>query len=136
MPITLPSRYQNAPTRRADVTRDMLDIYNIVLQINNGVSPQSVQSVIPTTGQSIQMTDDATSGLIWLNPAGTLASLTLVFPTDANSDIGQIRRIATSKIITSVTLSGATILNPTTTLNANDCFGFQKVSAGTWVLLQ
>lgn len=136
MPVTLPSRYQNATIRHADVTRDMLDLYNVVAQINSGVSPQSIQTVVPTNGQTIQLTDDNTSGTIWLNPAGTLATLTLTMPTDAKSDLGQIRRIATSKAITSLTMNGATILNALTTMSANDCFEYQKVDVNTWVRMQ
>lgn len=34
MPVTLPAAYQNAPTRQADVTQTMLDLYNVVQQLN------------------------------------------------------------------------------------------------------
>jgi hypothetical protein len=34
MPITLPYQYQNATTRNADLTQQMLDLYNVVAQIN------------------------------------------------------------------------------------------------------
>lgn len=36
MPVTLPPTYQNAPTRQADITQTMADLYNVVTQINNG----------------------------------------------------------------------------------------------------
>lgn len=36
MPITLPAAYNNAPSRPADVTPAMLDLYNVVQQINAG----------------------------------------------------------------------------------------------------
>lgn len=39
MPIILPSRYQNAATRTADMTQDMIDLSNVVTQINAGQSP-------------------------------------------------------------------------------------------------
>lgn len=39
MPIILPSRYQNAATRTADMTQDMIDLSNVVTQINAGSSP-------------------------------------------------------------------------------------------------
>jgi hypothetical protein len=34
MPVTLPVAYQNAPSRLADVTQTMLDLYNVVQQLN------------------------------------------------------------------------------------------------------
>lgn len=59
MAIILPSRYQNAPTRNADMTQDMLDLFNVVTQINAGLSPSiiavldasdtSASTAIPTT---------------------------------------------------------------------------------------
>lgn len=45
MPVTLPNSYQNAPSRLADVTQTMLDLYNVVQQINAGVTSNS-----PTVG--------------------------------------------------------------------------------------
>lgn len=51
MTISLPSRYQNAPIRHADITREMLDIYNIVTQINAGSSP-----ILPATLDGINTT--------------------------------------------------------------------------------
>ncbi|MES2730023.1 MAG: hypothetical protein V4621_08035 [Pseudomonadota bacterium] len=36
MPITLPPSYQNAPSRQADITQPMNDLFNVVTQINNG----------------------------------------------------------------------------------------------------
>jgi hypothetical protein len=134
MPLTLPSRYNNAPIRHADMTRPMLDLYEIVAQINTGVSPKAVQVVTPLTGAIVQMSNDNTDGTIWINPATNIAALTLTFPADANSDLGQVRRIAASKVVTTLTLTGATILNSTVTMNANDCVTYQKIAANTWVL--
>lgn len=34
MPVTLPSTYQNATARIADVTQQMLDLFNVVQQLN------------------------------------------------------------------------------------------------------
>ncbi|MES2730021.1 MAG: hypothetical protein V4621_08025 [Pseudomonadota bacterium] len=39
MAIILPSRYQNAATRQADMTQDMTDLANVVAQINLGLAP-------------------------------------------------------------------------------------------------
>jgi hypothetical protein len=45
MAITLPSRFQNATTRTADMTQDMLDLFNLVSQINAGLSPSIVSNL-------------------------------------------------------------------------------------------
>lgn len=49
MPVTLPTSYQNAPTRLGDVTQTMLDLYNVVLQING----QSGTGIGYITGQGV-----------------------------------------------------------------------------------
>lgn len=59
MAIILPSRYQNANTRTADMTQGMIDLFNVVQQINAGFSPSiiavldavdtNVSTAIPTT---------------------------------------------------------------------------------------
>lgn len=43
--ITLPSRYNNAATRTADMTQPMLDLSNVVTQINSGLSPSIIASL-------------------------------------------------------------------------------------------
>lgn len=135
MAITLPSTYNNAPVRTADMTTWMMDLYNVVQQLNTG-NLRVVQPVTPTTGQTVQMNNDSTDGTLFLTPAGTLASLTVQFPSDAKSVLGQIRFIGTTQAITSLTMTGASFLNVFNSLNANDCFGFQKVATNTWIFLQ
>lgn len=93
----------------------------------------TIQPVTPTTGQTVVMTDDNTDGTLYLTPAGTLVALTITFPSDANSAFGQVRRVASTKAITTATLSGGTILNGFTTMIANDCFSYQKVATNTWI---
>jgi hypothetical protein len=78
MPVTLPAAYQNAPSRLADVTQPMLDLYNVVQQINGvsgtgigyvtgaGVGGTVTQITNRSTGVTInklsgQITGDATS---------------------------------------------------------------------------
>lgn len=78
MPVTLPSAYNNAPTRLADVTQPMLDLYNVVQQIN-GASGTGIGYV---TGQGVggtvsQLTDRTT--------AVTLNKLTGQITTQATS---------------------------------------------------
>jgi|SRR6267154_2768315 len=136
MSITLPAAYQNAAIRTADVTQQMLDLYTVVQQINSGILPRVVQTVVALTGQTIQMTDNSADGTLFLTPAGTLATLTVNFPSDANSILGQMRILATTQNITTLTLANAIFLNMITTINANDCFAFQKVAANTWIFVQ
>jgi len=62
MPVTLPNTYQNAPSRLADVTQTMLDLYNVVQQLN-GVTGTGIGYV---TGQGAggavsQLTDRTTA---------------------------------------------------------------------------
>lgn len=58
MPVTLPSSYTNAPTRLADVTQTMLDLYNVVQQIN-GVSGSGIGYA---SGQGVGGTVTQTAG--------------------------------------------------------------------------
>lgn len=99
-----------------------------------GVARPAVQAASPTTGQTVVMTDTPADGMLYLTPAGTLATLTVTLPTDANSAIGQVVRIATSQILTALTINGATtILGNVTTLALGGSASFQKVAASTWV---
>jgi UDP-3-O-[3-hydroxymyristoyl] glucosamine N-acyltransferase len=80
------------------------------------------------------MTDTQTDNCLYLTPAGTLATLTVTLPTEANSAIGQQVEIGTTQIITALTINGATnILGNVTTLAANGLVGFRKVAANTWL---
>lgn len=78
MPVTLPTAYQNAPTRPADVTQTMRDLYDVVQQLNGasgtglgyvsggGVGGTVTQITNRSTGVTLnklsgQITGDATS---------------------------------------------------------------------------
>src|ERR1700675_4082089 len=63
MPITLPPPYNNAPIRPADVTQTMIDLYNVVAQINAGLSP------IPPS-----LSGPGGAALIGSTPAGGITS--------------------------------------------------------------
>ncbi len=95
----------------------------------------AIQTASPTTGQTVVMTDSAVDGTLYLTPAGALLALTVTFPTNANSVLGQIRRIASTQAVTTLTLDGATILNPLTAIVANTATSFQKVASNTWIRL-
>lgn len=77
-----------------------------------------VQYVTPTTGQTV--TVNADTGVLVINPAGTLATLTINMPAGvpARGD-GHIITIATSQILTAVTMgagAGNTAIGAITTL--------------------
>lgn len=100
--ITLPSRFQNANTRTADMTQDMLDLANVVTQINAGLSPSIIASLdavdttasiaIPTsptvataptitTQQNISF--DTATGITTFLQAGTYQTVILLNVFDA-----------------------------------------------------
>lgn len=79
------------------------------------------------------MKDNSADATLWLNPAGTLAALTVTLPTESKSRICQRVSIGSSKIITTLTINGASTINGTvTTLAAGSLYTFQKVAANTW----
>lgn len=63
MPIILPPPYNNAPIRPADVTQTMIDLYNVVAQINAGLSP------VP-----INLSGPGGAALIGTTPSGGITS--------------------------------------------------------------
>lgn len=65
MPITLPSSYQNAPSRPADVTQTMLDLYNVVQQINAGAAIASFDVTAPST-----ITTNSSSNALTITQSG------------------------------------------------------------------
>lgn len=92
-----------------------------------------IQNATPLTGATVVMADNDNDGTLVVTPAGTIAALTVTLPTEAASRIGQIERIVTSHIITSLTVNGATTIGGNvTTLAANAFVTFQKVAANTW----
>jgi len=94
---------------------------------------QAATPAPPSTGGTVTVTNTGMSGLTVVNPAGTLATLTISLPADAASQIGQIERIAFLKAITLLTISGATtILGAPLAAVLGDNIGFQKVAANTW----
>lgn len=86
----------------------------------------------PATGFSVTV-DPGTDALV-LNPAGTLATGTVVFPL--NPEDGDRLRIATTQTVTALTLTagtGDTIVNPVTTLAANGFVQFlYQLSSRKW----
>ncbi len=97
----------------------------------------AVQSLIPLTGATINMADNAQDGILQLSPAGTLAALTINLPSDAASQLGQRRTIMSTQIITALTLNqiggSAVFLGAAlTAMTANQSVTFTKTAANTW----
>lgn len=91
------------------------------------------QTATPTTGQTVVITDDSSDRLVVINPAGSLATLTITLPSEANSRVGQKIEIAFTQPIIALTIGGAvTIRNTLTAALLGDSRVFRKVAANTW----
>lgn len=88
----------------------------------------SFQYEIPLTGATITM--GALISTLLINPAGTLASLTVNLPAAKD---GQRATICSNKVITAFTLAavGTTLLNPITTLTAGGSAVYQYFESST-----
>lgn len=73
----------------------------------------TVQYATPTAGQTVTVNSGGHVRLI-VNPAGTLATLTIALPSDAQD--GDLVELSTSQIVTALTISGGTIIGTITTL--------------------
>lgn len=90
-------------------------------QINERLIP-TVQYSAPTTGSTVTVGSTGHTKLL-LNPAGTLATLTVTFPGSPSD--GDMVQLGSSQIITALTMNGGTIVGALTTLAVG--------GAGTWV---
>lgn len=97
----------------------------------------TIQNATPTAGQTVNITATSSDVVVWLTPAGTLATLTIALPSDGSTQIGQIIRVSTNQLITLLTVNGATnLFNLPTTLALGGNFNLLKVAANTWVRVQ
>lgn len=105
---------------------------------SSGIAPNDVMQtatpVPPVAGGTVAIVNTGMMGLTVINPAGTLATLTVNLPADASSKIGQIERICFLRAITLLTIAGATtILGAPASAALGDNIGFQKVASNQWV---
>lgn len=88
-----------------------------------------VQYATPTTGSTVTVVTGTTALL--LNPAGTLVALTVALPSSPVD--GQSITIATSQILSALTVSGGTLVGTLTTMALG---GFARLvygaTAGVW----
>lgn len=101
----------------------------------------AIQYNAPLTGASITVL--GTTGTLLLEPAGTIATLTVTLPALANLQQGQILRISSTQTVTALTLtagSGTTIAAQTPTaitVSATASYGYKLIFYGTkWYRLQ
>lgn len=86
----------------------------------------AVQYVTPTTGQTVVANG---SGLLAVNPAGLLAALTITFPSSPVD--GQSFEVASTQIVTALTMNGGTIKNALTALAVNGWARWRYVASGS-----
>lgn len=91
----------------------------------------------PLTAASLTFNALGNDEELYLTPAGTIAALTITFPTDALSRIGQQIGFTSTQIVTALTLTlpgSVTIVGTSpTALAANSRYIFIKVAANTWI---
>lgn len=81
-----------------------------------------IQYSIPTVGQTVSVGSTGYIKLL-LNPAGTLATLTVTFPSSPSD--GDTVQMGCTQIVTALTMNGGTIVGALTT--------FAVGGSGTWV---
>lgn len=96
---------------------------------------QTVFASVPLTGETITASNANDDQIYVLTPAGTIAAQTFVFPSNANSRIGQEITIQSSQIVSTLTLTkgGQTITDPAgTALAVNVPQRWIKTAASVW----
>ncbi len=74
---------------------------------NNFTSPTFIKTAIaPEAGDTKAVPDDSNNSWMRMAPAGTLATLTIKFPTLANCADGQEILITSTQIVTTLTVNG------------------------------
>ena len=90
-----------------------------------GKQEDTWQYSTPLTGANVQVTDGDDNIFLLITPAGTLATLTITFPTSTNMVDKQEITVLSTQIISALTLddNGASgIVNGPSALTANQCF--------------
>ena len=90
-------------------------------QIEERLIP-TTQYAAPTTGQTVTVGSSGSTTLT-INPAGTLATLTITMPSSPTD--GDRVQFGTTQIVTGLTMNGGTIVGGLSTLAVG--------SGGTWV---
>lgn len=102
----------------------------------NGGAISYVEDYWPTEGQVITTRQNAQNGTIILEMENgeAIEELTLIWPPDNVSQIGQIRRIAVlSGSIANLVVPDTTFLNGQPSMMSSDFMEFQKIRPNTWM---
>lgn len=89
--------------------------------MNDRLIPQ-VQYAAPTVGQTVTINSNGHVQLL-VNPAGTLATLTITFPSTPSD--GDMIEMGCSQIVTALTMNGGTIIGSLAALAVG--------GGGTWI---
>jgi len=135
IPGTLPvgTKYPNDP-------QSLLDTFASYLTAPEAKKNRPTISVYtPAAGATITASPNGLDETVYLDHGSTIATMTFVFPSNANSVTGQTLRIFARSIITTltVTATGLTLRGAAlTTLAASGTAAWQKVAANTWIRIQ
>jgi len=91
-----------------------------------------VDAFSPTTGQTVNFTNDASDRLMLLTPTAGIAALTIVMPTSTQAVAGQRCTITTSQSITTVSVSGSTVNGLVSGMSASDMYTYMYIGSNTW----
>lgn len=101
-----------------------------------------VSRYTPTTGNTINANTLGRSEMIFIQPAGLLAALTVNLPSASTAREGQIIRIFITQIVTAFTVSatgGGSVIGSapdTTIINSSCCYQYVNSNgAGTWCMV-
>jgi hypothetical protein len=90
------------------------------------------QIATPASGDNVQMIDNRQSGLLRIQGAAPLASLSITHPSDANSVNSQVRSVFFEVDIALITWPGSSGTNlPTSALQGDSCTT-QRLEPGVW----
>lgn len=140
-PTALAKFIRSLMGRSSDVSPDFAIVAGALMNGKGLVTSRGkiVTASVPLTAFSVTFGAGLHDETIALTPAGTLATGTVVFPTDAHSRLGQRLTIVSTQIITALTvtstnltLNGAAI----TALAANVPVTWEKTGAAIWTLVQ
>lgn len=90
---------------------------------------RSIQRDVPTTGQTVTVGNADGDITVIIEPAGTLATLTIASPSAPRD--GQRMNIVSTQILTAITLSVGTFAGGITTLAANGSASYVYVASQT-----
>lgn len=138
IPGTLPTgtKYPNDPQALLDLFASYMTSPEV--KKNRSI----VTTYVPSGGSAVNFNNSSVNEEMFLNHSNTITALTLGFPTDGNSVIGQVLRVLPRSLVdATVTYSGAglTFYGATaqpTSFTAGTPYAWVKVAASTWFRIQ